>query len=607
MKNIINKILLGTALISSGAMVSCVGDLDQLPKDPNVLQTPDFASDPKEYLGEIMAKCYLGLAVSGQYGPNGDSDISGLDGGTSQYTRALFYMNVFPTDEVNWVYQDGGVGEMLVDTWGSDNVMIYGAYSRFYTHIAVCNDFLRLARDPEASNIPVDAELRAQLDQFILEARALRAMSYYNVIDLWGRAVIAWDDMAYGDVPPQAESREALYNKVVNDLEDVYANWPDNINGSNVVYGRIGKDAVAALLCRFYLNSESWGCGNKYQKCWDMAQTIINNHKGGGFEGSGLANSYLSLFCGNNDMFMPGGSLPDQNEILWGIPYATTYTEPYGGTTFLILGAIRNSVPSGFPDLKPFDPADASLVEGFCSPAFYGEGDAWGCMHALEQLTNMFNFTDGYSKDPRTYIWLTSNAGFSSGNKAINVYTDGYIPIKFTNVHCNADGTMPMWYDDLTGLPRIGVRTSDEFPYISTSSYWPDTDLPLIRLADVYLMAAECALRGAGDRNTGFQYATLIQRRANNSEASNGALVWSNQAADYTLDNLLDERARELWWEMTRRTDLIRFDKFISGYNWNWKNNIYSGTDIASYRKLMPLPANVTAVYGSSMVQNPGY
>lgn len=594
MKHIINKALIGAALVSTGAFVSCVSDLDQLPQDPNVLQTPAFAENPKEYLGEVMAKCYLSFAVSGQYGPNGGADISGLDGGTSQYTRGLFMLNEYTTDECLWVYQDAGVFDLVQDNWGSDNVVVYGIYSRFYTHIAICNDFIRLARDPESQGIPVDAELRAELDQFILEARALRDMSYYNVIDLWGRGVIAWDDMAYGDVPQQAESRQALYDKVVSDLEDVYASWPDNINGSNVVYGRIGKDAVGALLCRFYLNAETWGCGNQYQKCWDMAKNIIANHQGGGYQGTGLANDYLSVFCGNNDMFMPGGSLPAQNEILWGIPYATTYTEPYGGTTFLLLAPTRNSFPEGYFS-SSYDP---STYEGFCDPSWYGSGDAWGCMHARQQFVEKFNFSNGYSNDGRTLIWLTENAGFKLENTVYDDYTDGYIPMKFTNVHCEADGTMPKWTDPSTGLPRIGVQISTDYPFVDQTSYWPNTDLPLIRLADVYMMAAECALRGAGDKSTGRQYVNYIRGRA-------GVPEWSD--VDYTLNNILDERAREFYWEMTRRTDLIRFDQFTSGYNWNWKNNIYAGTNIADYRKLFPLPANVIAVYGSSMEQNPGY
>ena len=73
-----------------------------------------------------------------------------------------------------------------------------------------------------------------------------------------------------------------------------------------------------------------------YDKCWQHAENIIKRHKGSGFQGSGLAKDYLALFCANNDKFAPGGSLQDQNEILWTIPYEYPYTESYGGTMFFI-------------------------------------------------------------------------------------------------------------------------------------------------------------------------------------------------------------------------------------------------------------------------------
>lgn len=569
-------------------LTGCVNDLDQLPKDPQVIQAPTFNDNPRKYIGETMAKCYMGLAVSGQGGPNGDSDIKGLDGGTSQWSRGLFMLNEFPTDECMWVYQDAGVPDLVQANWGSDNVVVYGIYSRFYTHIAICNDFIRLVRNASSNGIKIggtgdDAISQEEVDQFVLEARALRDLSYYNVIDLWGRGVIAWDDMKYGEIPQQAESRAALFDKVVADLEDVLAQWPADLNGSKVVYGRIGRDAVEGLLCRYYLNSEIWTGTPAYDKCWTHAQNIISRHKGG-HNNTGLAYDYLSLFCGNNDMFMPGGKLSDQNEILWGVPYHQTYTEPWGGTTFLCLAPIK-------------DAASDPLNKGFCNKTWYGVQSAWGCMHARQQFVEKFDL----NVDGRTYLWLTDKSGFKLTNAVYDDYTDGFVPLKFTNLHCDEDGIMPRWNNhdpsapDNT-LPRAGVQNGDNT--VATVPTWPDTDLPIIRLADVYLMAAECSLRGAGDRTTGLAYVNNVRARA-------GVQAWA--PIDFTLDNILDERARELYWECVRRTDLVRHNKFTSGYNWNWKNGVYNGTPIADYRTLYPLPANVTAVYGSSMVQNTGY
>ncbi len=112
-------------------------------------------------------------------------------------------------------------------------------------------------------------------------------------------------------------------------------------------------------------------------------------------------------------------------------------------------------------------------------------------------------------------------------------------------------------------------------------------------------MAAECALRGAGDRETGRAYANAVRERA-------GVSAWNS--VEFNLNNLIDERARELYWENVRRTDLIRFGLFTgSAYNWAWKNNTPSGSSIPDYMKLFPIPSDIMATYGSAFQQNPGY
>lgn len=573
----INKFFAGAAVVAlSMGFGSCVNDLDQLPTDPNVTTAANFKENPREYLAGVMAKCYSGIAVSGQGGPDGSSDISGLDGGTSQWSRAIFMLNEFTTDEVNWIWPDVGVFDLCTNTWGTSNANIFGTYSRFYTHIAICNDFLRLSNSLADYEIEPDAELEKELAQFRLEARALRGLSYYYVIDFFGNAVVAWDDMAYGEVPQQT-TREELYNKVVADLEDVLSKMPD----ATPVYGRIGKDAVEALLCKYYLNAEVFTGKANWAKCWEHAQNIINRHKGGGFNGSGLANDYLALFCGNNDMFMPGGALADQNEILWGIPYNTTYTQPYGGTEFLIAAAVKNM---GEPD---------KVSEGYMNNTYYGINQNWACMHARKEFAQKFNFVDGVSEDGRTFLWLTENAGFTIENTEFSEFQHGYASVKFTNMKANPDGTLKRWYDETSGLARVGEAFNVQ------DVKFPDTDLPIIRLADVYLMAAECTLHGVGDKGTALEYVNYVRERA-------GVEPWN--ALELNADNLLDERSRELYWENVRRTDLIRFGKFVGGsYNWSWKGNAANGAAIADHMTLFPIPADVISTYGSSYKQNKGY
>lgn len=569
MKSIISKFFLGAAAVAVAGLASCTGDLDQMPKDPNSITPGNFKDNPKEYLGEVMAKCYSSLAVSGQKGPGGDADISGLDGGTSNWSRVIFMLNEFTTDEVCWIWPDVGVFDLCTSTWGSSNSNLYGGYGRLYTHIAVCNDFIRTVRD---GYFDLDAELQVEADQFILEARALRDLSYFYVIDFFGNATLAWDDMAYGDIPQQV-TRAELYEKVVADLEDVLANFKES-----GVYGRVGKDGVEALLCKFYLNAGVFSGTPAYDKCWQHAQNIIRRHTGGGFNNTGLANDYLALFCASNDMFMPGGSLTDQNEILWGIPFGYPYTQSYGGTMFLIA---------------------ASISAANMPTVLYGLNADWSCMHAREQFSKKFNFSNGISSDPRTELWCTEAQGFTITNDEFSTMTSGYAAIKFTNNKANADGTMPRhtYVDPASGKTYrwAGVPEVNGLP--AQTNDFADTDFPIIRLADVYLMAAECALRGAGDAATGLSYANAVRSRA-------GVAPWAE--AEYTLDNLLDERARELYWENVRRTDLVRFDRFTTDI-WNWKNNVPHGGTIASYMNIFPIPSDIIATYGSSMKQNPGY
>ena len=134
--NIKKYLMLGGVALTMGLFTaSCVGDLDLEPNDPNL-----EADTPQRLINSAMA-CYSGLAVSGQEGP-GSSIISGLDNGRGQYTRALFMMNEFPTDECIWIWKDDGIYDLVTNTFDNTNGNIYGTYSRLYAHIATCILFI---------------------------------------------------------------------------------------------------------------------------------------------------------------------------------------------------------------------------------------------------------------------------------------------------------------------------------------------------------------------------------------------------------------------------------------------------------------------------------
>ena len=499
MKAYINKIFTGICGAAMLLTTSCVGDLDLQPNDPNLIN--GGALTPESY-ANILAKCYGGLAYSGQSGPNGDCDISGLDGGTSQYTRALFMMNEFTTDEAIWIHADAGVIDLVTNTFGKDNGNVFGTYSRLYSHIAVCNDFIRQAKGSEDASV----------QEMVLQARALRAMSYYWVIDIFGLGSFTLDTDPVGYAPEQKD-RAFLYKWLDGELDEIEDEYKTNFPNNQVTYAHVGLDGVQALHARLCLNAEVYtdGTVSAYDRCSTLCEEIIARHQGGGFQGSGLANYYNYLFCASNDAYMPGGSNKTENEILWGIAYDAQYTQAYGGTQFLIAAATCNS-------------ADASSDDGMMSASDYGINNPWKCMHATEQFSNKFT---AQPQDNRWAMWCKDANGYTMSNDAFSKFKNGYAVIKYTNLIAGENGA---WAAENGGIYGTGAARAET---------WVDTDLPMIRLAEVYLMYTESYIMGqAGTAEKALDYVNVVRARA-------GVAPWN--AADLKADNILDERCRELY------------------------------------------------------------
>ena len=567
----INKIFSVLGVSLALGLVSCVDDLNREPIDPNQI-TPESAQG---YINQIMAKCYSGMAVSGQTGPDGSSDISGLDGGTSQYTRALFMLQEFTTDESKWIWPDAGVIDLNTNTWGNGNENIFGTYSRLYTHIAICNDFLRLV----SGGMDVPADMQATVEQYKLEARALRAMSYYWVLDLFGNGGYVDETTDIG-VKPIQYTRRQLYDWLVGELETLVEAFPKN---EPVIYGRVGVDGVEALLARVYLNAEVYTDGqvSAWDKCSQHCENIIARHQGTGWSGTGLVPAYMYIFCGDNDEYMPGGG--GVNEILWGIPYDSQYIQAYGGSMFLCAAGISNLT--------------MALNNATMTASDYGMSAQWGCMHATEQFAD--KFTAG---DLRWSMWCKEAQGFSKENTGFSTFTDGYGVVKFTNL-LKGNVTDPSQWNTTDNTQNWSTANGGIYDPVGGSAAraqnFPDTDLPLLRLADVYLMYTEANIMGgAGNANEALNYVNLVRARA-------GLQAWTQ--SDLTADNILDERCRELYWELTRRSDLVRHGKFSgSAYNWSWKSNEVNGAPFAETMDLFPIPQNVIAAQ-PEFNQNPGY
>jgi hypothetical protein len=151
---------------------------------------------------------------------------------------------------------------------------------------------------------------------------------------------------------------------------------------------------------------------------------------------------------------------------------------------------------------------------------------------------------------------------------------------------------------------RNKTRTGAAAPNADAAGNWTDIDFPLFRLGEINLIYAEAVLRGGtgGDLNTALTYINQLRTRA-----YAGKNTGNITAGQLTLDFILDERGRELYYEAHRRTDLIRYKKFTTtGYLWAWKGGIVGGRGVEDKYNLFPIPTNDLSS-NPNLVQNKGY
>jgi starch-binding outer membrane protein, SusD/RagB family len=209
-------------------------------------------------------------------------------------------------------------------------------------------------------------------------------------------------------------------------------------------------------------------------------------------------------------------------------------------------------------------------IGGNVSPADRGMNGGWYGIRTRKEFVQSFPDENGIGDKRGTFF----KDGQTLDIDQIGTFTNGYAVTKFINK--KADGS-PAQRNDI-----------------------PDIDFPMFRIADIYLMYAEATLRGGagGDKAIALGYINKLKTRANATPII---------ATDLTLDFILAERGRELFWECHRRTDLIRFDKFTGASKlWQWKGGVKNGTSTESFRNLMPIPSKAIQA-NPTLQQNPGY
>src|SRR5712691_9623966 len=174
------------AIAAALAAVVGTGCTDTTVEPKSTVTEANIFTDPNSYKA-FIAKVYGGLAVTGQQGPTNQPDIGGLDEGFAEYVRVWWQLNQLSTDETVVAWGDPGLPEINSQQWVSSNVWVYAMWSRIYFQVAMANEFLRQSTDAKlASRNQNDPALLTAVHNYRAEARFLRSLSYWHLIDMFG-------------------------------------------------------------------------------------------------------------------------------------------------------------------------------------------------------------------------------------------------------------------------------------------------------------------------------------------------------------------------------------------------------------------------------------
>lgn len=564
MKNIFIKTIAAAALTLG--MTGCVNDLDISSIDPQSSPTADPMG--------LLAKCYGVLGLTGQDGGTGNGDLS-LDEGESGFYRTTFNLQELPTDECMWAWQtDPDIPQITMINWNSSSVRVQWAYTRLTYDITLFNSYL--------SQVPEDEANR----QYRAEVRFLRALHYWYMLDLFGKSPFK-TEFNITELPIEYSGNQMYgwLDKELTEIENEMTATGTGVGAFNDSqnFGRADLGAVYLLHARLALNSavysDSINPETEYRKAVDYCNKI---EQSGAYTRSSKEKNgnsgYAQLFMADNDQ-----NADAMDEIIFPIRQDGLRTRQYSGSLVLIAGSRSAAMPN------------------------YGMKESWTCLFARSAMTQKFfpslsnvplvpdgaETSDDQTKaaeldqqygtsvqqlidaagDDRALLYSgCANGVRTISTEAVTDFKNGLSLVKWTNMK-----------SDNTGGQDLS---------------WPDTDIPLLRYAEVFLIRAEANWRLGADATTVMNDINVLRQRANTRLFN---------AGDITEDNIRDEWCREFFMEGRRRSDLVRFGCFTGNkYVWDWKGGTASGTTVDSHFNVYPIPAD-DIMNNANLTQNPGY
>lgn len=529
----------------SWCMISCDGFLKESPRD----------ALPEEEGYRNITELYLNAVASLYNYIGGNSDSQGLQG----TGRGIYDLNTFTTDEAimptrggDWY--DGGFWQgLFLHKWGINNDAIQATWEYLYKVVMLSNKSLEQIENYTLTH--ADAELPA----YRAEVRALRAMYYYYLTDLFGSIpLVLSSKVASKDIV--LSERENIFNFIFKELQETAPLLPAQFsNRSGNYYGRLTRPVAYFLLAKLALNAEIYMDNNWVDDTHPDGKTIFFDVDGNTFNawqtvefycdqitalGYRLESDYAANFAVYNE-----GSV----ENIFTIPMnKTLYT---------------NQMQYLFRS-RHYNHAKALGLSG--------ENGSSATIEALQ--------TFGYEtneQDPRfDYCYYAGTVYDLKGNV---VKLDDGTALVYEPWKVKLDLSDEP-YEKTAGARMKKYEIDDK---AMKDGKLMENDIVLFRYADVLLMKSEAKVR---DGRNGDEELNQVRTRVGAPERT------------ATLDNLLAERQLELAWEGWRRQDLIRFGQFTRSYN----SRPQLPNEESGYTIVFPIPEKIRQM-NPEWEQHPGY
>ena len=547
------------AAVLTVGLTGCVNDLDISSIDPQ--------SSPSADPMGVLAKCYSTLGLTGQAGPAGKGDLSD-DEGESGFYRTTFNLQELPTDECAWAWQDNqDIPQLTYMQWNSSSVRVGWAYTRLTYDITLFNSYLQQVEDNEANRL------------YRAEVRFLRALHYWYLLDLFGKVPFK-TEFNITELPVEYTAQQ-IYDWIDRELTEIEPMMAEvgTYSKPGGEYGRADRGAAYLLHARLALNSETYTGKPDYDKAIEYCNKLEQSRA---YELSTKTNE--NGYTGYEQLFMADNDENEQamKETILPIRQDGARTRNYGGSTYLVLATRISGMPDVGLAVSPWSClfARKSMVDKFFPAGDIPMSTEEAPAGASEAEIKALDMQDGSSTDQitaaagddRALFYAGRGGGIrKNGTDAITTFTDGISIVKWSNIRSD------------------NGRVSD--------TSWPDTDIPLFRYAEMYLIRAEAKWRKSGNLNDALADINVLRDRAHATR-----LLSINSEMD-----ILDEWCREFYFEGRRRSDLRRFDCFTGNkYLWDWKGGSATGTNVYSHYDVYPFP-ETDLNNNSNLTPTPGY